>query len=236
MRKGYFDKEMLRQLPADNVEALLLLSHEILRLEAQCGKDEGWSKTLYNDYLEAYSIFKSFGEVRKIDLKLPTITSNWESDIDSLWQYFKKNSVGWQQIVSERTTKSILDDKRLEYTNFFESVEEYEFNDQDFARVQDLINELRKLIGDSNLITPDHKRRLLRRLEAMQSEIHKKSSDIDRFWGFVAEAGIVTRKFGEDMKPISDRVTELGKIVIAVIMSKEGIQALPDITKLLEHL
>ena len=38
------------------------------------------------------------------------------------------------------------------------------------------------------------------------------------------------------MKPISDRVTELGKIVIAVIMSKEGIQALPDITKLLEHL
>ena len=70
----------------------------------------------------------------------------------------------------------------------------------------------------------------------MQSEIHKKSSDIDRFWGFVAEAGIVTRKFGEDMKPISDRVTELGKIVIAVIMSKEGIQALPDITKLLEHL
>ena len=69
----------------------------------------------------------------------------------------------------------------------------------------------------------------------MQNEIHKKTSDIDRFWGFVAEAGIVARKFGEDLKPISDRVTELGKIVVAVIMSHEGIKALPEISKLLGH-
>jgi hypothetical protein len=63
--------------------------------------------------------------------------------------------------------------------------------------------------------------------------VSKDTSDIDRFWGFIAEAGIVARKFGEDLKPISDRATELGRIVIAVVMAKEGVKSLPDITKLL---
>jgi hypothetical protein len=90
------------------------------------------------------------------------------------------------------------------------------------------------LIQKAVLIPKQHKERLLKRLEAMQKELHKSTSNIDRFWGFVAEAGIVARKFGEDLKPINDRVTELGRIVIAVIMAKEGIQALPEIVKILQ--
>ena len=37
------------------------------------------------------------------------------------------------------------------------------------------------------------------------------------------------RKFGEDLAPISERVLELGGIVINVIFAKEGIKALPEV-------
>jgi len=41
------------------------------------------------------------------------------------------------------------------------------------------------------------------------------------------------RKFGEDLKPISERVLELGTIVLAVIFAREGIKALPEVGQIL---
>jgi hypothetical protein len=57
-----------------------------------------------------------------------------------------------------------------------------------------------------------HRARLLRRLESLQSEMHKKMSDVDRIWGLVGDAGIVIGKFGKDAKPIVDRIKELSQI------------------------
>jgi hypothetical protein len=88
----------------------------------------------------------------------------------------------------------------------------YEFTDGDLDRIQVLINELRKEISVSELFDDSHRRRLLRRLEAMQSEMHKKMSDVDRIWGLVGDAGIVIGKFGKDSKPIVDRIKELSQI------------------------
>jgi hypothetical protein len=41
------------------------------------------------------------------------------------------------------------------------------------------------------------------------------------------------RKFGEDLAPISERVLELGGIVVNVIFAKEGIRALPEVSQIL---
>lgn len=88
----------------------------------------------------------------------------------------------------------------------------YEFTDGDLKRIQIIINELREQIGESELFEEDHRRRLLRRLEALQSEMHKKMSDVDRVWGLVGDAGIVIGKFGKDAKPFVDRIKELSQI------------------------
>lgn len=88
----------------------------------------------------------------------------------------------------------------------------FEFSDGDLKRIQQIINELRTQVTDSDLFDADHKRRLLRRLEALQSEIHKKMSDVDRIWGLVGDAGIALGKFGRDAKPIVDRIRELTQI------------------------
>ncbi len=43
--------------------------------------------------------------------------------------------------------------------------------------------------------------------------MHKKISDLDRFWGLIGDAGIAIGKFGENAKPIVDRIKEIADIV-----------------------
>jgi len=235
MQPGFFTQQFLKSLPSDNLEALVALADEFNRsiIELEGEDAEGFDQKHYNHYVESFAIFRAFCKARGLKIQLPKLASDWEENMGAIYGFIRDNSDTWEKEINKRSTNSLLSEKEDEYENIFSSGQTYEFTDNDIQRVQELINELRELISTSNLITDDHKRRLLRRLEAMQGEIHKHTSDIDRFWGFVAEAGIVARKFGEDLKPISDRVTEIGKIVIGVVMSKEGIKALPDITKLL---
>ncbi|MFV0597847.1 hypothetical protein [Shewanella sp.] len=75
-----------------------------------------------------------------------------------------------------------------------------------------MINELREHISGSDLFEDNHRSRLLRRLESLQSEIHKKMSDVDKIWGLVGDAGVVIGKFGKDAKPFVDRIKELSQI------------------------
>ncbi|GAA4342498.1 hypothetical protein [Kangiella taiwanensis] len=106
------------------------------------------------------------------------------------------------QFLSEINKKKVILDK-----GFF-----YEFTDGDLKRIQVIINELREQISESEFFEEDHRRRLLRRLEALQSEMHKKMSDVDRIWGLVGDAGIAIGKFGKKAKPFVDRIRELSQI------------------------
>lgn len=88
----------------------------------------------------------------------------------------------------------------------------YEFTDGDLKRIRTLINELRELIITNHELDEDHKQRLLKRLEKMQAEIHKKMSDLNSFYGLLVEASVVMKKVGENAKPIFDRIKELTNI------------------------
>lgn len=89
----------------------------------------------------------------------------------------------------------------------------YEFSQGDLEKIQALINELRVQISSSELFDKDHQHRLLKRLERLQAEMHKRVSDLDRFWGLIGDAGVALGKFGNDAKPIVDRITEIADIV-----------------------
>ena len=109
------------------------------------------------------------------------------------------------------------------YSNRFSQDAVYRFSDDDFNRIQVLINELRDLINNSQVITAKHKQRLLERLERMQREWHKQTSDLDRFWGFIGEAGIVIGRFGTNIKPIVNRLREIAEIVWKTIRVNENL-------------
>jgi len=230
MRTAFFPPKTLNTLPADNMEALATLCAEFERFE-------GHARQLpehHDDYVEALSILRAFAMARDAKVEpFPEIGPQRHQNIGSINNYFSQLRTTVRTELSRRHSRSYFESKTEEYVALFSKASVYEFPDPDFSRVQSLVNELRELIRGSSLISEEHKRRLLRKLEAMRGELHKKTNDIDRFWGFLGEAGIAMRKFGEDLKPISERVLELGSIVIAVIFAKEGIKALPEVSQML---
>lgn len=230
MKTAFFPPRTLGNLPADNLEALAALCVEFEKLDGHARQ----MSEHHDDYVEALSILRGFAMVR--DAKVPTFPDLGpmrNQNISAIATYFAKLRDSVRGELSNRHARGHFETKTEEYAALFARVAVYEFSEPDFKRAQDLVNELRELIRTSTLISEEHKRRLLRRLEAMTGELRRKTNDIDRFWGFLGEAGIAMRKFGDDLAPISERVLELGGIVINVIFAREGIKALPEVSQIL---
>lgn len=104
----------------------------------------------------------------------------------------------------------------------------YSLSEADAERIQGLINELRTLISENTQFKEDHRRRLLERLEQLQRELHRRLSNLDRFYGLVGDAGVLLGKFGNDAKPFVDRIREIVEIVWR---SQAGAEQLPASAK-----
>ena len=78
----------------------------------------------------------------------------------------------------------------------------YEMTEGDLKQVQSQINQLRDLINDCPDLDADHRGRLLKRLEQVQSELHKKLSTLDQIYCLGIEASIVAHKIGKNAKPM----------------------------------
>jgi hypothetical protein len=89
----------------------------------------------------------------------------------------------------------------------------YTLSEADLRRIQTLVNELRNLITASDRFEDDHRRRVLERLEDLQRELHRRLSNLDRFYGLIGDAGVLLGKFGHDAKPFLDRIREIVEIV-----------------------
>jgi hypothetical protein len=230
MKTAFFPAKTLAHLPGDNCEALAALCTEFERFE-------GHARQLpehHDDYVEALSILKAFALARDAKVQpFPEIGPQRHQNIACVAAYFSQLRTAVRTELTGRYSRGYFESKTEEYMALFARAQVYEFPESEFKRAHVLIGELRELLNENSLITEEHQRRLLRRLEAMRGELHKRTNDIERFWGFVGEAAIVMRKFGEDLRPISDRVLELGRIVLGTIFVKEGIKALPELGRML---
>jgi hypothetical protein len=84
---------------------------------------------------------------------------------------------------------------------------------------------LRDLIGKDERFEEDHRRRLLTRLEDLQRELHRRLSNLDRFYGLIGDAGVLLGKFGRDAKPFVDRIREMLEIVWRAQANAENLPA-----------
>lgn len=130
------------------------------------------------------------------------------TDIEALINFFLGVKRDIQPVINNQIKLSNIDRFNLLLSYEFS----YEFSEEDISKIQTLINTLREEIKLSNLFEYKHKQRLLKRLEKLQAEIHKKMSNIDAIWGLVGDAGVALGKFGKDAKPFSDRIIEIAKI------------------------
>ena len=183
----------------------------------------------YDEYLKALAVLKAFSEAQGINLEYPSLSDNkqgntptWQKKYDDMAAIEKL--FGEARVVFDRgfvvgtteTYKTLIEQKFGK--GFF-----YEFSEGDLKRIQVLLNELRDLVRETKELDEDHKSRILQRLEKLQAELHKRVSDLDRFWGLIVDASIVGRKVGENAKLIVDRMHEIVDIVFRVQARVEGL-------------
>ncbi len=143
------------------------------------------------------------------DVKLPVVDAERNSSCVNLLSFIKNV----RDYVSEEASKLTMANIQAQYRTSLKSSFAYEFSDGDINRIQELISELREELVSNSVLDSVHKDRLLKRLEKLQSELHKRVADLDKFWGLLGDAGVALGKFGKDAKPLVDRIRELTKIV-----------------------
>lgn len=199
-----FNVDFIDSLSEDPMEGAIQICDEIIGYH----KEAKGAVELYNEYMKAYALITSYIEANQLSVGKINYSSDKNKNISDL---VKAVSSIRLNLKHELNTQSIGDLKR-KYQARFKGNFCYEFSEGDLARIQQLINELREQISTFPKFEEKHRQRLLRRLEKLQNELHKKVSDLDRFWGLIGDAGVVMRKFGEDAKPIVDRLVEIGNI------------------------
>lgn len=209
----YFTDIFIDKLPDDKYLALDSICSEFSKFDQEAGQ-----KIQHIEYyFKALAIFKAYASTKDYPISEIQPGNDPNQNIHNIRNFLYQQRAE----ISKLLHTIYLEQQTQKYTDRFESISAYVFSEDDFTSIQRLINEMRDIITTSEVITDNHKRRLLERLERMQRELHKATSDLDRFWGFIGEAGVAIGKFGNDIKPLVDRINELAKIVWKTIVLKE---------------
>jgi hypothetical protein len=203
-----FSQDFLESLATDPVRGVVKIL-DIVRPHLSPG--QGWSDYDYEVLIEAYALVSEMLESKLLPLEqeLLQLTGKTEDDSLAIFRFLSRVHETCQAEASVLQVESL----RSRFRGAMGAGFSYEFSQGDLERVQHLINELREQLSAHIALEQDHKQRLLRRLERLQSELHKKVSDLDRFWGLIGDAGVVLGKLGNDSKPIVDRMREIANIV-----------------------
>lgn len=213
-----FDDEFISQLPEGRNFAALQICKRFINFDNTLESKSRIQS--YETYLEALGCLMAFAEAHGWDLALPTIDDDSADNIERIRRLFYELTVE----LKEKCAQETVSKAKKVYSPKFGEVVYYEFSDDDFARVQKLINELRELISKSKDFKEDHKRRLLKKLEKLQEELHKKMSSLDMLWGLIGDAGVALGKLGENAKPLTDRIGEILQIVCRTQAKAENVK------------
>ena len=199
--------KFISNIPKDFVEGVKYITESFSAFHQQLPEDDEVS--YYLSYIEYWSLLSSYLTSNGYTFESIELAQSKKSDIKNIAGFFNTISSEFEQ----KYTNQLITTSKEKYDLLFGNVFLYEFSDGDIKIIQNLINELRDIVTSSELFSAEHKERILRKLEKMQSELHKKVSNLDRFWGLIGDAGVVIGKFGNDAKPIVDRIKEIADIV-----------------------
>lgn len=203
-----YSDDFLNSLRADPLQGTIELCR-IARNQLEDGP--GWSESDYQILTEVYALLIEISDVGLLPLKMEffEFTGSLPDDCNNIFNHIQQI----EDICVSEASKVRLNSFRSHFKATLGAAFCYEFSQGDIERVQTLINEIRNHIASATNFESNHRQRLLKRLEKLQAELHKKVSDLDRFWGLIGDAGVVLGKLGSDAKPIVDRIREVADIV-----------------------
>jgi len=202
----FFDDKFIESLPEDLPLAVKIIGDRFFDLFNSLQRRNENARELI---LESRALLSVLSEIGGLEIRVPESESDPAKDAQKM--------VSCIHNLRDSATRITESNKLQRYRELFAAkfgtVFHYEFSEGDLERIQELINRLRDLIGVSKELQESHKQRLLRKLEKLQSELHKKVSDLDRFWGFFIDASIVAGQIGENAKPIVEVMKEIVSII-----------------------
>lgn len=83
----------------------------------------------------------------------------------------------------------------------------------DKEKVLKLCEQMRAIVNSSDILDDAHRRRLLSRISAIEYQIHQPKGIFDVIKGGVSDVGEALGKFGKDIKPLTDRMSEVNEII-----------------------
>ncbi|WP_288994957.1 hypothetical protein [uncultured Gemmobacter sp.] len=108
----------------------------------------------------------------------------------------------------------------------------FELNEEDSRKILDLCTQIRKIVWATSAFDAPHRNRLLKRISAIETEVHKKHGLFDVVLGGVSDFGETLGKFGKDIKPLTDRVAEIAKIARKNTEEYSSLPAPEDVKRL----
>jgi len=205
-----FDHDYVEKIPVDPEGSVVDIVNQAFALLQRDSRE--WVSEEYQILMEAFALISSIEDSGLLSFGIgrPMLpTGNWEEDCRQMQAYLLAVRDSMTKLAQQNKLANMKSSFSTLLTNRFH----YKFSPADVDRMQTLINELRQQITESTLYSDEHRARLLKRLEGLQSEVHKKMSDLDKFWGLIGDAGVAVGKFGNDAKPLVDRIVELTQIV-----------------------
>lgn len=223
----FCDDKFVSELPSNTDESLELICLRFLAWEKNI--QQSVRPMHIDDYLDAWAFLRAFFVGRNTGMGLPELDFNepHEKQIKLIEDTFKIIlSTCRNRMRPRRLSETMGNYERMLGTAFL-----YEFSDADVANIQKIVNDLRNVIQDAEQLEDEHRRRLLLRLEKLQKELHKKVSDLDRFWGMVGDGLVVARKMREQAQPMMGLIKKLLDIVWKAQTAAEGLPpgALPPL-------
>ncbi|MBP1804983.1 hypothetical protein [Rubellimicrobium aerolatum] len=120
---------------------------------------------------------------------------------------------GYLDFLETRESEAAEDREKAEAeSDLLDVTPTFELNADDKARVFTLCGEMRRIILASSLFDDAHKRRLLNRINAIEKQLNQPKGLFDVILGGVSDVGEVAGKFGDDVKPLTDRIREIAGI------------------------
>ena len=205
-----FSDKFIETIQENHITSIIEII-EVINSKAKVSHPMQYTENEHEILFEGFSLILSTIDSFELNISAtrPILDGNIRNDCESINAFLQSIYDEFKGKASEIRLEAMTSKFNIALGQSFA----YEFSQGDLDRVQVLINELREQINNSSLFEEKHKARLLKRLEKLQAEMHKKMSDVDKFWGLVGDAGIVIGKFGKDSKPFVDRIKEISDIV-----------------------
>jgi len=213
IRKKFFSDAFIQTLPKDNMLAIQAVCSEfkkILNAPITDGVDQ---------ILNGYALLEALNKARNLQLKLIEQLPSTDADAVNLIIKFVTEL---QDTIKVEVRLLQAKEKYLQLLNsgFY-----YEFSKGDIELIKQSIKELREKIQLSKEIDDDHKARILKRLNDLDSEINLKMTNLDKAYALIIEAQILVHKLGEVSQPYITLIRRIVNIAWRAEARAEGLSS-----------